>query len=103
MLKEKKWTVTYGTCETAHPNSPGLWLIQAPTKSPPLEPPQMVILSLDRREDAKSFDLQWYEWQAFSFNAPIIKVQRISGKEARETCEAEEAKVQEVRVKKVCS
>ena len=73
----------------------------------------MVILSLNRQEDVKSFNLQWYyyrngftiktAWQAFSFAAPIIKVQRISGKEARETCKAEEPKVQEVRVKKVCS
>ena len=73
----------------------------------------MVILSLNRQEDAKSFDLQWYCYrngfiiktasQAFSFAAPIIKVQRISGKEARETCETEEPKVQEVRVKKLCS
>lgn len=90
--------MTYGTCETAHPNSSGLWLIQAPTKSPPLEPPQMVILSMDRQEEVKSFHLQWYCYrngfiiktarQAFSFAAPIIKVQRISGKEARETCKA---------------
>ena len=99
--------MTYGTCETAHPNSSGLWLIQAPTKSPPLEPPQMVILSLNRQEDAKSFDLQWYCYrngfiiktasQAFSFAAPIIKVQRISGKEARETCKAGAQKSQKCR------
>ena len=73
----------------------------------------MVILSLDRQEDVKSFNLHSHcyrngfiittAWQAFPFAAPIIKVQRISGKEARETCETEEPKVQEVRVKKLCS
>ena len=99
--------MTYGTCETAHPNSSGLWLIQAPTKSPPLEPPQMVILSLNRQEDVKSFNLQWYyyrngftiktAWQAFSFAAPIIKVQRISGKEARDTCKAGTQKSQKCK------
>lgn len=37
----------------AQPNSSGLWLIQAPTRRPPLEPPQIAILP--RKENITNY------------------------------------------------
>lgn len=38
--------VSYPTWAIAHPNNSGLWFKHAPTNSPPLDPPLIVILKL---------------------------------------------------------